>query len=253
RRMLVFGAICTISALTIGAGPLLLYYVFDFIYNPLAMFILVRSIPPGTVTLESLSFGFLPLGAYLAINGVFEHFGPHALVWPKYIFDSQIGVQFERTRGSFASAEALGSALIVTFLFYGLCLARVRPTTRFMSYLILLVTPAVIYTTNQRSAWLAFGLCLGVLAVARSEMRRVARIILVLAVLGFLSGAASHFSFWADSTLFSQRQQTVDYRFVNYATAWAMGTANPMFGVGFGNFRNVWPQYFQPVVGAEVP
>ena len=250
--MIFFAFICTVSAFMVGGGSRVLYYLFDFIYSPFVIFLLIRGIPHVADKLESISIGFLPLGAYLAINGVFEHFGPHALVWPKYILDPQIGVQFERVRGSFASSEALGGALIVTFLFYALYITWVKGKQLYWAYLILVITPGVIYTTNQRSAWVGFALCLGFLAIAKTKMRRVARTFVAVALLFFLSGVATHFSFWEKQTLFSKRQETVAYRQVNYLTTLAMGTANPIFGIGFGNFMIAWSTYFRPIEGADV-
>src|SRR5438132_558343 len=197
--MLVFAFICTISAFMVGGGTRVLYYLFDFIYNPFVIFVLIKSMPHSTQKLRSISSGFLPLGAYLAINGVFEHFGPHALVWPKYILDPHIGIQFERVRGSFASSEALGGALIVTFLFYALYITLIKGKKLYWTYLILLMTPGVVYMTNQRSAWGGFALCLGLLAVAKTKMRRVPRIVGAVGLLVFLSGAATHLSLCENS------------------------------------------------------
>src|SRR5262245_31325127 len=83
--MLLFAIICTMSAFVIGTGSHHLYYLFDFNYNPFVIFILAKSLPHSHKKLEFLSFAVLAVGAYLAINGVFEYRGPHRLVWPKYI------------------------------------------------------------------------------------------------------------------------------------------------------------------------
>jgi O-antigen ligase len=82
-------------------------------------------------------------------------------------------------------------------------------------------------------------------------MKRFARVIVGVALLGFLSGVGSHFSFW-ETTMFSRRQNTVEYRKVNLLTSLAMIKANPIFGIGFGNYRSMWPQYFQPVEGIDL-
>jgi O-antigen ligase len=251
--MFLFAFVCTVSTFTVGGGRRVWFYLFDFIYNPLVTFLLIKSIPHIADNLKSICTGFLPIGAYLAINGIFEHFGPYALVWPKYILDPHIGIQFERVRGSFASSEALGGALTVTFLFYALYITWVGRRKRSWAYAILVITPVVIYTTNQRSAWVGFSLCLGLLALAKTKMRPLARTLVAVGVLVFLSGVAIHLSFWQSQTLFSTRQGTIDYRRVNNLTTLAMGMANPVFGVGFGNFPIEWPKYFRPIEGANVP
>src|SRR5207302_5505048 len=214
--MLVFAFICTISAFMVGGGTRVLYYLFDFIYNPFVIFVLIKSMPHSTQKLRSISSGFLPLGAYLAINGVFEHFGPHALVWPKYILDPHIGIQFERVRGSFASSEALGGALIVTFLFYALYITLVHHGKKLLwAYLILLITPGVIYTTNQRSAWIGYALCLIVLAIAKSNMRRTGRNLVVVGLRVCLPAAGTPLRACERHTLSSARQNSVHCRRVS--------------------------------------
>ena len=250
--MLLFTLICTVSSFVLGAGSHVLYYLFDFIYNPFTIFVLAKSIPHSHKKLESLSFAFLAVGAYLAINGAFEHFGPHTLVWPKYILDPHVGIQFERTRGSFASSEALGMALIMSFLFYAFYSTRVKGKKLYWAYLMMLVTAGVIYTANQRSAWVSFGLCLAILAIAKTEMKQVARVFIGFVLLGFFLGVGTHLSFWETRTLFSQRQETVSYRQANDLATLAMGMANPIFGIGFGNFKSAWPKYFRPIEGSEI-
>jgi O-antigen ligase len=192
------------------------------------------------------------VGAYLAINGAFEHFALHTLVWPKYILDPNVGIQFGRTRGSFASSEGLGMALIVSFLFYAFYATCIKRKKLYWPYPMMLVTAGVIYTTNQRSVWLSFGLCLALLAIARTEMKQVSRVFIGLVLLGFFLGVGTHFSFWASGTLFSKRQETVSYRQANDLTTMAMGMANPIFGVGFDNFKSEWPKYFRPIDGSEI-
>jgi O-antigen ligase len=82
-------------------------------------------------------------------------------------------------------------------------------------------------------------------------MQRVARVFVAIVLLGFISGVATHFSFWGQ-TLFSKRQETVDYRYVNFLTTLEMGVTHPIFGVGFGNFW-MWRLYFRPVEGVAIP
>ena len=245
--MLLFTLISTVSNAVTGRGADVYHHLFDFNYNPFIIFILAKSIPHSHKKLESLSLAFLAVGAYLAINGIFERFGPHALVWPQYILDPTVGIQFERTRGSFASSEALGGALVVTFLFYALYTTRVKGGKLYWAYLMTTVTAVIIYATNQRSAWVGFALCLGLLTIAKTKMRRLARIFVAVGLLVFISGVATHLSIWEKQTLFSKRQQTVKERWVDNLTTWNMGMAHPIFGVGFGNFKLLWPKYFEEI------
>jgi hypothetical protein len=250
--ILVFAIICTISASIAGNISSVFYWLFDFNYNPFVIFILAKSIPHNRAKLESFFFPFLAIGAYLAINGVFEYRGPQALVWPQYILDPHVGIQFGRTRGSFASSEALGGALVETFLFYALYTTKVKGEKLYWAYMMMLTTCVIIYATSQRSSWVSFGSCLLFLIIAKTNMRQIAIVIIGIILLGFFSGINSKFSFWSQKTLFSKRQETVNYRKVNNLTTLDMGKANPIFGVGFGSFVHEWQQYFHPIDDAGI-
>jgi O-antigen ligase len=250
--MLLFAMICTLSTFMLGTGSDVLYRLFDFNYNPFVMFLFAKSIPHSRHKLELLTVAVVTLGAYLAINGVFEYRGPQALVWPKYILDPHAGIQFGRTRGSFGSSEILGQVLTVSFLFYSLYTTLAGGIRLYLSYLIMIVTPVVIYATNTRTGWVSFGFCLVILAVTRTKLKRVARLFIAVVLLGFFSGVTTHFSFWENATLFSRRQESVNYRRVNDLTTFEMGKANPIFGIGFGNFKNQWREYFRPIEGSGI-
>jgi len=255
--MLLFALTSTLSSLVSGSGLErsisgynTLTTLFDFIYGPFIVFVIAKSIPHSHEKLTFLSLAFLVIGAYLAINGAFEHFGPHALVWPQYILDPSVGIQFGRTRGPFTSSVALGGALVVTLLFYVLAATRAKGG-KLWAYMMILITVGVIYTTSQRSVWLCLAFCLVFLAIVNSGMKQIARVIAGVICLGFFAGVASHFSF-TEGTLFSKRQDTVDYRWVNYLATLEMSKANPIFGIGYGNFRREWPKYLRPIPGIDI-
>ena len=257
--MLLFALTCTASSILSHSGldrsisgyNKVFTNLFDFIYTPFIVFIIAKSIPHSHKKIGFLCLTFLVLGAYLAINGAFEHFGPHALVWPTYILDPSVGIQFGRTRGSFASSTYLGGALLVTFLFYVHYTTRVEGGKLYWAYMMTFVTAGIIYTTYQRSVWLAFSFCLVVLAIVKSGMKRITMMIVGVICLVFIAGVASKFSF-TEGTLFSGRQETVDYRLVNYLALLEMSKANPIFGIGYGNFKREWPQYVRPIPGIQI-
>jgi O-antigen ligase len=249
---LVFAVLCTLSSFLMGAGSDVLYRLFDFNYLPFAVFVIGKSVPHSQQKLEWLTGAFLVIGAYLAINGIFEYRGPHSLVWPQYILDPHVGIQYGRTRGSFASSEALGQALTVCFMFYALVTARTHGLSLWRCYATMALITVVIYATNQRTSWVSFGLCLVLVTVSRTRMRRASVLFIALIFVGFFGGLTTHFSFWENATLFSRRQNTVNYRLVDDLTTMEMGRRNPLFGVGFGNFFKEWPKYFQPIPGSGI-
>ena len=63
-------------------------------------------------------------------------------------------------------------------------------------------------------------------------------------MVAFFAGAGSKFSY-SQETLFSRRQNTIEYRISNNLTTYNMGMANPLTGVGYGNFMPMWSKYFE--------
>ena len=53
------------------------------------------------------------LGGYLGLTALFETVGPHALVFPRYITNPELGYHVGRARGPFLEAEANGIALFI--------------------------------------------------------------------------------------------------------------------------------------------
>jgi O-antigen ligase len=72
--------------------------------------------------------------------------------------------------------------------------------------------------------------------------RTVASLVAVMGIV-FVLGVGSKFSVFEQS-LFTRRQNTVDSRLDNYQMAWNAFAANPMFGLGYGNFTLQWKDYF---------
>ena len=69
------------------------------------------------------------------------------------------------------------------------------------------------------------------------------RIITLVVLVAFFAGAGSKFSY-GGQTLFSKRQNTVDYRISNDETTFSIGMANFWTGTGYGSFSQNWQKYF---------
>jgi O-antigen ligase len=99
-----------------------------------------------------------------------------------------------------------------------------------------------VYFTETRGVWLGWAAAAGTLVLFGKELRRPALLVVAALLVAFVVGIGSKFSL-SESTLFSRRQNTVDYRLNNYQIAWDAFKANPVFGVGYGNFYGVWRNY----------
>jgi len=80
-------------------------------------------------------------------------------------------------------------------------------------------------------------------------MRAMSRLILVGIGVCFLIGVGSKFSI-SERTLFSTRNETVSYRFINYSVALRAIEKNPIFGIGWGRFDSEFEDYSRP--GEEI-
>jgi O-antigen ligase len=183
------------------------------------------------------------LGAYLSFTALCEHFGIGALVFPKYILDPHVGIHFGRSRGPFVDTIGNGGMLLISSLALSCISSGFSGVKRFLSFCLVLLAVPAIYFTETRAVWLGLAAILATSALLRTSVRSGAAFISAAVLIGFLSGVGSKFSI-SEQTLFSRRQNTVDYRLDNYQTAWNAFTKNPLFGVGYGRFHLEWSSYF---------
>lgn len=247
---LLLALVCTVSWGVAGSDAGSESYrwlttLWNLIYLPFGVFLLAKNARYDRTRLQGLLLTIVCVGAYLAITAAAEHFRLTQLVWPKYILDPDVGIQFGRARGPFVSSVTMGEWLIVAFL--GVCLvlriARARLAKLSLSVLVLAVT-AAIYFTDTRSVWASFAMVLGIIALFGGALAWWPRRVVALVVVVFVVGIGAKLSIY-EQTLFSRRQSTVDYRVANAKTLFAMGVANPWVGVGYGNFLREYPNYFR--------
>jgi O-antigen ligase len=194
----------------------------------------------------SLLYGLMVIGVYLGFTGIFEHYGISSLVFPSYIMSPEVGIQFGRARGPFVSSTVNGGILLITFAAACAISSHLEGHKRNIALLLTMPIVAAIYFTDTRSIWVSFGVILATMAFLQTRLRRPTRIVGSLILLVFLTGVGSKFSFF-EKTLFSDRQDTIEYRFSNYATAYNMVKNHPVFGIGWGKFGEDWRDYFVSV------
>jgi putative inorganic carbon (hco3(-)) transporter len=192
--------------------------------------------------LTELLVFFSVFGVYLSVTAIAEHYSIDWLIYPSYIRDYSIGIQAGRSRGPFVNTIGNGGMLVVSFLASN-WLASISEGPKRVAFLAagLLSVPAI-YFTETRSVWLAFALVTATFTLLRTPVRRHGTMIIVVLALAFLVGVGSKFSI-ADQTLFSRRQNTIDYRLDNFEIAWSAFKAKPWFGLGFAKLRTEWADY----------
>jgi hypothetical protein len=213
-------------------------------FFPVISYVAARRLDYTREMLKEVVSFFAALGAYLAFTGVCEHYAAlHSLVFPKYILDRSVGIQFGRTRGPLVDAVGDGGMLLIGFLALSFVASFLKGFKRVLGVVLTLLVVPAIYCTNTRAVWLGLGAISGTLLSLRTSIRRTATLVWFAILIGFVAGIGSKFSV-SESTLFSRRQNTVDYRIDNYATAWTAFRRNPLFGIGFGKFQAEWAKYF---------
>ncbi|MFC5381888.1 O-antigen ligase family protein [Aquipuribacter nitratireducens] len=107
-------------------------------------------------------------GLYLGTTALLEMVAPQ-LVWPAYIVDPEVGIQYGRARGPFVASEAAGLVLGMAGAVSALGVARLHGTWRSLAGLSVLLCTIGTALTLTRSIWL--GTVLGLLAVCVLERR----------------------------------------------------------------------------------
>jgi len=187
---------------------------------------------------------FAALSVYLVFTGWCEQFHIKGLIWPAFIADPNVGIHFGRVRGPFVSSPQMGLALVFCF-FSNLVLAK--NSTRWHWPLVgvnALMLP-VIFWTRTRSVWLSFVLCLVVWTwYSRRRMSRVVIVAtLMAAALVVTVGNMENFRGEDRSKGGLTDVGPIMLRIGLAQMSWEMVKDHPIFGVGFGHFRDAAPSY----------
>jgi len=138
---------------------------------------------------------------------------------------------------------AMGRVLTITFAAFLVLALELQGARRTMARLFALFCLVSIYYTYTRGPWVGLALVLGFFLLSRTPLRKTARTIALLLFIGGLVGVGSKFSL-VQGTFFSQRQNTVDDRWVSYLTTVKILESHPVLGIGFGRFNQVWDDYY---------
>lgn len=190
----------------------------------------------------------LALSAYYNITSIAEKFHIDWIVWPKYIL---LANHFEgRSGGPFQHAPLFGTiiGMLLPIHLYFLATVR-RPLAKVLLYLSFCLGFAGLYFTYTRGSWLAGIAALGVVAVLnRRQYLKIltpALVLVPILAIGFLGVKEDKF---AQDRL--ENEDTFGSRLGTFVTATRVWRDNPIFGVGFYQYRFVLGDYIRPV---EVP
>lgn len=219
---------------TVGAFAFL-----DRIIVPFLMFCLGPLVFTTTKRRDLLLRTMTLVGIYLGFTAVFELFGPHALVWPSYIMDPNVGILFGRARGPFAGAEANGMTMAISLLMAGFLFSRSRGAWRWISAVGIAATSVGVVLCLTRSIWIAT--IIAVIAVAScvpTLRRRLPGLIVAVVAVFLLVLVAVPDVGTALSERLSMKSSIYDRQNTN-AAGLRVVAAHPITGVGWQQFVHV--------------
>jgi len=187
-----------------------------------------------------LAWFFLAFGLYLTVTAWAEYFGVWELVFPRYIADQELGIHWGRARGPFLVSPSLGVTLVFCF-FSNLYLAgRMHGPARLLVYAAdLLMVPAIFFTLT-RSVWLAMVVCLVIYIAFNRRVRTKAGVFAGLGAVAVVLIAV----LWPNLTSRDRATGGVSDPYPIYARvglakiSMKLFSQQPVFGVGFGHFRD---------------
>jgi O-antigen ligase len=238
-------AVC--SAIVAGTitGGLGFYALLDrFGIVPFTWFVLAP-ILFGTARQRRLLIGALVgLGLYLGLTGTFEGLHLYKLLFPRYIANPNLGIQWGRARGPILESTGDGFCAFVGATAAGVGLKLWKTTwVRCLCGATIALDLATLFFTLTRGVWI--GGFIGIVC-AMMLTRQTRRILVPALVAGTLVVGAT---LAASSTIRSEAlgraesQSPVWDRQNTDIAALRIVDEKPLFGVGWENFINVAPNY----------
>lgn len=184
------------------------------------------------------------LGAYLGATAFFERIGPHALVFPRYILDPNVGLHADRARGPFVESAANGCVMAMCAAACAVAILTWRGRARIWAVAALALCFIGVFLTLTRSAWIALALAGVVMLVSQRRLWRYALpaggvALLAIAALMMLPGVSSQ-------TEARAADQSPVWDRANLVTAsLRILEERPLTGVGWARFAEESPEYFR--------
>ncbi len=239
------GSAAAANTLTTEKGFLALWDTLGVM--PYLLFLVAPAIFYGARERRMLLVTLMGLGTYLGVTAIFEVLGPHSLVFPHYIVESDAATPgVLRAGGPFQAAIAEGCATFVcavaAVIAYGLWRGERK---RWLAAAAGLASIAGCFLTLERGVWLAAALGSIAAALATRAGRRwllpgfaVAAIVLggALALSSTLSNSASERA---------TDQRSVWDRENQIAAGTRMVQDKPLFGFGLNRFSSDSRDYFR--------
>jgi putative inorganic carbon (HCO3(-)) transporter len=192
------------------------------------------------------------MGLYLGATAIFEMVGPHALVFPRFIMDPNVGIQFGRARGPFTESEADGLAMCQCGFAAAYAVFRLPGRWKAVSVITVGLCAIGILLTLTRSVWIGTALGVVVVCLLTPALRKfllplaaafAVVIVVALAVLPGVRGSADARAGTVRSVWDRQNTDTAAIRIVE---------EHPLAGVGWLRFLYVNQNYVRQARGYPI-
>jgi O-antigen ligase len=210
---------------------------------PFAMFHIAGLIFTDEARLRHFEIFCLVVLAYLTFTAIAFLCGAHALIFPRFILNPDLGIHADRARGPLLQAVANGVSLIVLGLvaLHSYIRGKMRRTALAV---LLAAVPIAILATLTRAVWLSFAAAL--LAVALLFWRaRSRRLFLAISIVAISALALLFSSEQLRSTLDERLNEEgpIEFRQAVYSGAWEMFLERPLLGWGFHQMQDELPRH----------
>lgn len=213
---------------------------------PFAVFTLAPLVFGTPKQRNILLIGLVTMGLYLGATGVFEGLHIWRLVFPSYISNPNVGIQWGRARGPFLESTGDGFCIFVGMVAAAIALRSWRSQwARGACYLTMVLGAAALFFTLTRSVWIGGFLgVFGAMLLTRKTRRILVPVIVVgaLAVTGTLVVSSRIRSETIGRT---ESQSPVWDRENTDLAALKILSEKPLTGVGWENFINVSTEYMR--------
>jgi O-antigen ligase len=210
---------------------------------PFAMFHIAALIFTSEARLRQFEIFCLVVLAYLTFTAIAFLSEAHALIFPRFILNPDLGIHVDRARGPLLQAVANGVSLIVLGLvaLHSYIRGKMRRTALAV---LLAAVPIAILATLTRAVWLSFAAAL--LAVAllfwRARSRRLFLAISIVAISALaLLFSSEQLRLTLDDRL--NEEGPIEFRQAVYSGAWEMFLERPLLGWGFHQMQDELPRH----------
>lgn len=218
-------------------------YFVDAFFLPFVVFIIAKNCLSEKEHFVKFAKTLFVVGIYISLMAVYEHLTRHDLLIEPAIYGGMriTEGQWLRVNGPYQRDYVLGICCLICF-FVALYKYSITKKTNLLHHIFYISTLTVItiatFLSFYRGIWLAWALGLFTWFITRKRgLGKLTFALLALAIL-----AVPFIATLQSSDFYDQRIaniETIEFRFERFGIAWSFFKENPLFGMGFRNFRTL--------------